>query len=79
MQDHLVRLMAWEGPGRGCCAVQVEGRPVSDSEEEEPDETAEEAAVLAAELDGAQVERIDSGRNAGGEPSTYENFLPVLV
>lgn len=51
---------------------------MSDSEEEEPDESAEEAAVLAAELDGAQVERIDSGRNAGGEPSTFKNSCQCL-
>ncbi len=39
---------------------------MSDSEEDlEPDEAAAEAAVRAAELDGAQVERIDSGSRAG--------------
>ncbi len=45
----------------------MEGRAVSESEDEEleADEAAEEAAVRAAELDGAQVERIESGSRAG--------------
>lgn len=40
---------------------------MSDSEEEkeEADEAAEAAAIRDAELDGAQVERIGSGRSAG--------------
>lgn len=45
----------------------MEGRAVSDSDDEEAeaDEAAEDAAVRAAELDGAQVERIESGSKAG--------------
>jgi len=54
--------------------VKVEGRPVSDSEEEkeEPDEAAEAAAIRDAELDGAQVERMESGRSAGTQLSVQE-------
>ena len=66
--------------------MQVEGREVSDSDEEEGEEADEEAeardaAVEAAELDGATVERIATGSAAGapqhtGEPCT---LLPQRV
>lgn len=48
----------------------MEGREVSDSEEEgeeeeEDDYGAQDAAVRAAQLDGATVERISSSQAAG--------------
>ena len=48
----------------------MEGREVSDSDEDEGDEADEEAeardaAVEAAELDGATVERVATGSAAG--------------
>ncbi len=51
-------------------AGQVEGREVSDSEEEDEDEEeddygAQDAAVLAAQMDGATVEHISSSKAAG--------------
>ena len=53
-------------------ALQVEGREVSDSEdeeegeEEEDDYGAQDAAVRAAQLDGATVEHIASSKATGG-------------
>ena len=49
---------------------QMEGREVSDSEEEDEDEEeddygAQDAAVLAAQMDGATVEHISSSKAAG--------------
>ena len=48
----------------------MEGREVSDSEEDDEDEDeddygAQDAAVLAAQMDGATVEHISSSKPAG--------------
>ena len=54
---------------RSSVALQMEGREVSDSEEESEEEAddygAQDAAVRAAQLDGATVERISSNQAAG--------------
>ncbi len=59
----------------------MEGRAVSDSEDEEPeaDEAAEEAAVRAAELDGAQVERIESGSKAGELAPVWDTLIKLEI
>ncbi len=58
-------------------ALQMEGREVSDSEdeieEEEYDYGAQDAAVQAAQLDGAIVERISSNQAAGDAPQPAEH------
>ena len=63
-------------------ALQMEGREVSDSEEEgeeeeEDDYGAQDAAVRAAQLDGATVERISSSQAAGiaQEPAKHHAVL----
>ena len=62
-------------------ALQMEGREVSDSEEEgeeeEDDYGAQDAAVRAAQLDGATVERISSSQAAGIalEPAKHHAVL----
>jgi hypothetical protein len=58
----------------------VEGRPVSDSEEEngEADGAAVAAAVREAEMEGATVDRMEGSRDAGKGCNSIYNALKLI-